>query len=201
MLVHQASFSSSPHINAHYSWQRCTMNAFPANHSVLQKSRMPLSLVVTPYRSVKPGEDQEVPVVSDTVIARCRRCRTYINPYVTFLENGNRWKCCMCNLSNEVPQLFDWDQTTNQPADRWKRAELNHSVVDFVAPTEYMVRPPQALVYVFLVDVSYPAVNSGKSAYRCKTMLLLMVYSVTRRHGRNCSENTLGISGSDTQRR
>jgi protein transport protein SEC24 len=139
------------------------MNAFPANHSTLQKSRLPLSLVVTPYRTVKTeeAEEHEVPVVSDTVIARCRRCRTYINPYVTFLENGNRWKCCMCNLSNEVPQLFDWDQTKNAPADRWQRAELNHAVVDFVAPTEYMVRPPQALVYVFLIDVSYPAVNSG----------------------------------------
>lgn len=103
-----------------------------------------------------------MPVVTDQVIARCRRCRTYINPYVTFLENNNRWKCCMCNLSNEVPQLFDWDPAAQQPANRWSRPELNHSVVDFVAPTEYMVRPPQALVYVFLIDVSYPAVASGE---------------------------------------
>lgn len=77
--------------------------------------------------------------MSDTVIARCRRCRTYINPYVTFIEGGQRWKCCMCNLSNEVPQLFDWDQEKNEPADRYARHELNSSVVEFVAPTEYMV--------------------------------------------------------------
>jgi len=67
----------------------------------------------------------------------------------------------MCSMSNEVPQLFDWDQTRNQPGDRWSRAELNHSVVEFVAPTEYMVRPPQPAVYVFLVDVSHSAVQSG----------------------------------------
>lgn len=90
--------------------------------------------------AVFQGTTNEVPVVKDTVIARCRRCRTYINPYVTFIEGGNRWKCPMCNLSNEVPQMFDWDQEKNQPADRWKRAELNESVVEFVAPTEYMVR-------------------------------------------------------------
>ena len=47
----------------------------------------------------------------------------------------------MCNLSNEVPQLFDWNAQTNQPADRWSRAELNHGVVEFVAPAEYMVSP------------------------------------------------------------
>jgi protein transport protein SEC24 len=64
-------------------------------------------------------------------------------------------------MSNEVPQLFDWDQARNQPGDRWARAELNHSVVEFVAPTEYMVRPPQPAVYVFLIDVSHSAVQSG----------------------------------------
>ena len=41
----------------------------------------------------------------------------------------------MCSMSNEVPQLFDWDQVRNQPGDRWARAELNHGVVEFVAPT------------------------------------------------------------------
>ncbi len=46
----------------------------------------------------------------------------------------------MCNMSNEVPQLFDWDQEKNQPADRWSRPELIYAMVDFVAPTEYMVR-------------------------------------------------------------
>ena len=65
-------------------------------------------------------------------------------------------------MTNEVPQLFDWDQVRNQPGDRWARHELNHSCVEFVAPTEYMVRPPQPAVYVFLIDVSHNAVQSGK---------------------------------------
>jgi protein transport protein SEC24 len=69
----------------------------------------------------------------------------------------------MCSMSNEVPQLFDWDQNKNQPGDRWARAELNYSVVEFIAPTEYMVRPPQPAVYVFLIDVSHSAIQSGMS--------------------------------------
>lgn len=73
----------------------------------------------------------------------------------------------MCNMANEVPQLFDWDQVRNQPGDRWARAELNHSVVEFVAPTEYMVRPPQPSVYVFLIDVSHSAVQSGQPTFSC----------------------------------
>ena len=77
----------------------------------------------------------------------------------------------MCNLTNDVPQGFDWDATTQQSVDRWSRAELNHSVVEFVAPQEYMVRPPQPLVYLFLFDVSYNAVNNGLLATAARTIL------------------------------
>lgn len=162
--------SNNPAANAHYSYQRSTINAIPTTPSLLSKTKIPLALILTPYRSIKDG-DEPVPVVSDTVIARCRRCRSYINPYVTFIEGGARWKCCMCNLSNEVPQLFDWNNQTNQPADRWSRAELNHGVVEFVAPQEYMIRAPQPPVYVFVIDVSHQAVQSGMVATAARTIL------------------------------
>ncbi|KAG9294277.1 hypothetical protein G9A89_021636 [Geosiphon pyriformis] len=156
--------------NCDPSYKRSTLNAIPATSALLNKSRLPFGLIITPYRSVKEG-DEPVPVVTDTVIARCRRCRTYINPFVTFQENGHKWKCNMCFLLNDVPNQFDWDIQTNTPADRWKRAELNHAVVEFVAPTEYMVRPPQPPVYLFIIDVSYPAVQSGVVATAARTIL------------------------------
>ncbi|CAI2163666.1 12011_t:CDS:10 [Funneliformis geosporum] len=164
------SVTPSDKANCDPSYKRSTLNTIPATSSLLSKSRLPLGLVITPYRSLKEGDDP-VPVVTDTVIARCRRCRTYINPFVTFAEGGQKWKCNMCFLLNEVPQQFDWDIQTNKQADRWKRAELNHAVVEFVAPTEYMVRPPQPPVYLFVIDVSYPAVQSGVVATAARTIL------------------------------
>lgn len=77
----------------------------------------------------------------------------------------------MCNLTNDVPQAFDWDAASQKSVDRWQRAELNHAVVEFVAPQEYMVRPPQPLVYLFLFDVSYAAVSSGLLATSARTIL------------------------------
>lgn len=139
---------------------RSTLNVAPTNHSLLKKSRLPFALVIQPYTSLHDSEDP-VPVVSDQVISRCRRCRSYINPFVAFLEGGQRWRCNMCNLSNDVPQAFDWDAASQKSLDRWQRPELNHAVVEFVAPQEYMVRPPQPLVYLFLIDVSYSSVTSG----------------------------------------
>jgi protein transport protein SEC24 len=75
----------------------------------------------------------------------------------------------MCNLTNDVPQPFDWDSVKQQAVDRWQRPELNYAVCEFVAPQEYMVRPPQPLIYLFLFDVSYAGVTSGllATAARC----------------------------------
>jgi len=49
--------------------------------------------------------------------------------------------------------------------------ELNHAVVEYIAPTEYMVRPPQPLVYMFVIDVSYPAIQCGMVATAAATIL------------------------------
>lgn len=160
-LPPNACNSGSPTANADPSYKRCTINAIPTTSALLNKSKLPFALVSTPYRSLKEG-DAPVPLITDTVIARCRRCRSYISPFVQFVDGGNRWRCTICNMSNEVPQMFDWDQERNQPGDRWARAELNHGVVEYVAPTEYMVRPPQPVFYCFLIDVSHAAVSSGE---------------------------------------
>lgn len=45
--------------------------------------------------------------------------------------------------------------------DRRSKAELHAPVYEFVAPIEYMVRPPQPPVYLFLLDVSYYAISLG----------------------------------------
>ena len=166
----QSSVTPSPHANCPPKYIRSTLNAVPTTHSLLKKSRLPFALVIQPYSSLHDVEDP-VPVVPDQVISRCRRCRSYINPFATFLDQGHRWRCNMCNLTNEVPQAFDWDAAAQKSVDRWQRPELNYSVVEFIAPQEYMVRPPQPLVYLFLFDVSFAAVTSGLLATSARCIL------------------------------
>ena len=170
LLPPNTSVTPSPHANCPPKYVRSTLNAVPTNYSLLKKSRLPFALVIQPYTSLHEAEDP-VPVVPDQVISRCRRCRSYINPFATFLDHGHRWRCNMCNLTNDVPQAFDWDAATQQSIDRWQRPELNYAVVEFVAPQEYMVRPPQPLVYLFLFDVSYTAVTNGLLATSARCIL------------------------------
>ena len=83
-------------------------------------------MFITPYKSLKESKPK-VPLVTDTVITQCRRCYAYINPYVQFIDRGNRyashsitasnisklcfflprWRCVMCSMFNETPKLFD----------------------------------------------------------------------------------------------
>ncbi|KAG6041832.1 COPII subunit [Claviceps citrina] len=182
VLPPNSSVTPSPDANCPPRYVRSTLNAVPTTNSLLKKSKLPFALVIQPYGALHDDEDH-IPVIQDQVIARCRRCRTYINPFVTFLDHGHRWRCNMCNLSNDVPQAFDWDAAAQQTVDRMQRHELNHSIVEFVAPQEYMVRPPQPLVYLFLLDVSYAAVSNGLLATCARTILdsLSRIPNVDRR--------------------
>jgi len=154
----------------------------PTSASLLKKSKLPFALIIQPYATLHDDED-DVPVQSDQVIARCRRCRTYMNPFASFLDHSHRWRCNMCNLTNDVPQSFDWDAVKQQPVDRWQRPELNYAVSEFVAPQEYMVRAPQPLIYLFLLDVSTAGVTSGllATAARCILESLDRVPNADRR--------------------
>lgn len=43
---------------------------------------------------------QQLPVITSNTIVRCRSCRTYINPFVSFLDQ-RRWKCNLCFRVND----------------------------------------------------------------------------------------------------
>src|ERR1700733_14116975 len=60
-----------------------------------------------------------------------------------------------------VPASFDYDPVSQTYIDRQTRPELTDMVYEFAAPMEYMVRPPQPLAILFLIDVSYTAITTG----------------------------------------
>lgn len=156
--------------NALPEYFRSTMNVIPNNNSLYKKSKLPLALVVRPYNALKVDEEK-IPVTLDTIISRCRRCRGYINPFVSLAEQGRRWRCNFCNLLNDVPSAFEYDEKTGTAKNKYDRVELNHSVVEFVAPKEYMARSPQPIVYTFIIDVSIDAVALGLTGTITRTIL------------------------------
>ncbi|EGW32370.1 uncharacterized protein SPAPADRAFT_138597 [Spathaspora passalidarum NRRL Y-27907] len=156
--------------NANPDYFRTTLNVVPTNSGLLKKSKLPLALIVKPYNALKI-DVENIPVTCDTTISRCRRCRGYINPFITFAENGRRWRCNFCNLLNDIPAAFEYDEISGTSKNKYDRVELNHSVVEFIAPKEYMARAPQPVVYTFIIDVSVHAVQSGLTGTITRTIL------------------------------
>uniref|UniRef100_A0A1B0D4N5 Uncharacterized protein n=1 Tax=Phlebotomus papatasi TaxID=29031 RepID=A0A1B0D4N5_PHLPP len=105
-----------------------------------------------------------------STIVRCRACRTYINPFVHFVDS-KKWKCNLCYRVNELPDEFQYDPVSKTYGDVTRRPEVRSSTIEFIAPSEYMLRPPQPAIYLFLLDVSNIAVQSGYLNTVCDTLM------------------------------
>ncbi|KAK7024752.1 protein transporter SEC24, partial [Favolaschia claudopus] len=133
-------------------YQSPTLRAVPKSEPLHYSSKIPLGLVISPYR----GDEESVPVIEDGIITRCRGCKAYLNPYVQFIDGGSRWRCSLCGLPNDT---LDWNRGAG--VGNGDHIELTSPVVEFVATAEYTNRAPAAPAYVFLLDVSQGAITSG----------------------------------------
>ncbi|XP_023318251.1 protein transport protein Sec24A isoform X2 [Trichogramma pretiosum] len=143
---------------------RCTLTKIPDSNSLLQKSRLPLGILIHPFKDLN-----HLPVIQSVTIVRCRSCRTYINPFVFFMDS-KRWRCNLCFKINELPEEFLYDPATKAYGDPTRRPEVRSSTIEFIAPGEYMLRPPPPAVYIFILDVSKLACDSGYLSVVCRIL-------------------------------
>eukprot|EP00922_Rhytidocystis_sp_ex-Travisia-forbesii_P027728 GHVS01040710.1.p1 GENE.GHVS01040710.1~~GHVS01040710.1.p1 ORF type:complete len:927 (+),score=159.09 GHVS01040710.1:82-2781(+) len=162
-LQAEAALQEALQFNALPHFVRPSFSRLPNSASVKQKLHLPIGVVVQPL-CPPPLGCAEVPSVNfgNSMVVRCKRCRSYVNPFVQWEANGRRWLCNMCEYVNDTPQFYYRPLDEHgQREDRFQRAELCLSSVEFIAPPDYMVRPPQPPTFMFVVDVSLAAVTSG----------------------------------------
>ncbi|XP_071399176.1 protein transport protein Sec24A [Centroberyx affinis] len=152
-------------INCNPEVFRCTLTSIPQTQSLLNKAKLPLGLLLHPFKDLS-----QLPVVTSSTIVRCRSCRTYINPFVSFLDQ-RRWKCNLCYRVNDVPEEFMYNPVSRSYGEPHKRPEVQNATIEFIAPSEYMLRPPQPAVYLFVLDVSHNAVETGYLNVVCQSLL------------------------------
>jgi len=150
---------------------RLTVQAMPNSSALRARWPLPLGLVVHPMSDDAKGDQVPIVDLGSCGIIRCRKCRTYMNPHMTWVDAGRRYKCNVCHILNEVPvEYFSHLDHTGQRTDLAMRPELSGGTVEYVAPAEYMVRPPQPPTFMFVIDVSHAAATSGMIATVCATI-------------------------------
>lgn len=132
-------------IQCNQDFLRSTTGKLLLSQSMANSTKVPIGVICTPMAGDVGTENDLINVIDfgTTGIIRCKKCRTYINPYVGWLDNGRRWRCNICGILNDVPNAYfsNLDQS-GQRKDRSDRPELSRCSVEFIAPSDYMVRPP-----------------------------------------------------------
>ncbi|KAI4212236.1 MAG: hypothetical protein LQ351_005106 [Letrouitia transgressa] len=149
--------------NSSPKYARLTLNHIPSTSESLSATALPLGLILQPLAPLQEGE-QAIPVLDfgESGPPRCRRCRTYINPFMIFRSGGNKLVCNMCTFPNDVPpDYFAPTDPSGVRVDRAQRPELTMGTVEFMVPREYWAKEPVGLHWLFLIDVGQEAINRG----------------------------------------
>lgn len=155
--------------NAVPQFVRLTTGAVPNSQALKARWHLPYGAVVHPM--AESGGEVPVCNAGSAVIVRCKRCRTYMNPHVIWMDGGRRYSCNVCSLVNEVPvEYFCALDAAGRRLDHAQRPELSGGSVEYVAPAEYMVRAPMPPTYVFVIDVSTAAAACGMLTTVCETI-------------------------------
>lgn len=101
----------------------------------------PMYLLSTPLAvsDVPVSENRDGPV-------RCGRCRGYVNGFVTWMSNGQEWRCNLCAMVNKTPSWYvSTLDSSQQRLDVNYRAELRYGSVEYIVDENYCRRPLQVV--------------------------------------------------------
>lgn len=154
-------------------YMRITTSAIASEPATMAKSGVPLAVVMSPFADPKQGESG-IPVVDFSIPKegapgsggplRCDKCRAYANPGFKFLSGGSVFQCNMCGATCDTPaeHYSPISPANGLRVDIDSRHELRYGSVDYIVGNkDYQVRDPKPAKYVYAVDVSAAAVQSG----------------------------------------
>jgi protein transport protein SEC24 len=129
---------------------RTTVQAFPVSKQVAEAAAVPLGILITPSQATN------VPILDYTSapLPRCIRCYSYLSSHIQIL-NPTSWRCPFCGQVNADPQSTD--VLSQKP-------ELSSPVYDMLAPSTFNTPDSISPAFLFIVDLSTPAVSTGFTA-------------------------------------
>ncbi|NXY91081.1 SC24C protein, partial [Alcedo cyanopectus] len=166
--------------NASPRYIRCTSYNIPCTSDMAKQSQVPLAAVIKPLATLPPEET--LPYLVDhgeSGPVRCNRCKAYMCPFMQFIEGGRRFQCCFCSCVTEVPpHYFQHLDHTGKRVDFYDRPELSLGSYEFLATVDYCKNNkfPSPPAFIFMIDVSYNAVNSGLVRLICEELKSLLDY-------------------------
>jgi protein transport protein SEC24 len=159
----QTDYTSIDQGNSSPKFARLTLPLVPTTAETLEKTELPLALVIQPLAQQRT-EELPIPIIDfgPEGPPRCSSCMSYISPFHSFGSGGGQFFCPMCHAATSTPpSYFSPVDPSGRRVDMDNRLELRHGTVEFVVPKEYWAKDhePQPIHWIIAVDVSSEAVK------------------------------------------
>ena len=93
---------------------------------------------------------------------RCSKCKAYVNPSFQFTQDGRKAVCNLCFAESPVPDYYYCSLNEyGRRHDRDQRPELLYGAYEVKAPSMFADKKPQPPTFIFFLDVSLKAFESG----------------------------------------
>ena len=165
MIYHEYLSKIKP-LNSSPNYISCSSDIYPSNEEISSKLGIPIILFLSP---LSQSESQSpIPLVNygPNEIPRCKNknCDIFLNPFVKFIDNGERWICNFCGEKNDTEDYYFSDLDKNgERLDAETKPELCCGSYEFVANKSYYKKnkSPTRAFFMFLFDTSLKSINSG----------------------------------------
>ena len=151
-------------LNSSKEYISLTTEIFPSNNITLEQSNVPLGISICPMKN----SQNELPLIDygSHPIPRCSntKCRAYLNPFVKFIDGGEKWICNLCGQINNTEEFYYCDVDKNGIRnDINTKVELSCGSYEFATDKSYWKKgkqPTQAF-FIFLLETSFSAIDNG----------------------------------------
>ena len=165
-LVYQEYFSKLKPLNSSSDYISCSSEVLPSNEQTYNQLGIPISLSLSPI--INQNYENEIPLIKygSNNIPRCKNesCEIFLNPFVKFIDSGERWVCNFCNHINDTEDHYfcDVDKNGNR-LDIDTKPELCGGSYEFEVNKSYYKKnkKPTRALFMFLIETSLSAINSG----------------------------------------
>ena len=100
-IIYQEYLSKIKPLNCSSNYISCSSEIFPSNEETCSQLGIPITLSLSPI--ISSQMEGEIPLINYGLneIPRCKNkdCKIFLNPFVKFIENGEKW---ICNFSNDM---------------------------------------------------------------------------------------------------
>ena len=143
-----------------------TSEILPSDGQTLSQLGLPIGISISPLNNSIPDDDIPVIDYGSNNIPRCKNqnCCAYLNPFVKFIENGEKWICNFCGEENDTEDHYFCDLDKNgERLDVNSKPELCCGSYEFKTNKSYWKKnkTPTKALFIFLIETSLNAIDSG----------------------------------------